>query len=240
MENCQPGTARSRVSARSRYRRIDPLTLILINAVLPIVNMLFPSDKGIILSALLAFVAMVIVGRYRTLLKSVFWVAVGAGIIYMNHHFLHSMVLSMLLKMTLLFIPCLLIGILIVTGYHSSEIISALQRLHLPKLLIIGLTVTIRYIPTFRREFATIKQAMIIRGVSFTMKHPMRTFEYLIVPQLFRCVSLSSELTAAALTKGLGVPDRRTSYFASAFSPADYAMGVLCLIGSILIIGGRS
>lgn len=144
----------------------------------------------------------------------------------------------MMINMTVYFTPCILIAVLIVTDYNSSEILSALQRLHLPKIFIIGLTITIRYIPTFRREFRIIKQAMHIRGVEFSMKHPLRTFEYLLVPQLFRCVSLSAELTAAGLTKGIATKEKRTSYFDNRFHGVDYVMFAIGGAGMVLIIGG--
>lgn len=139
--------------------------------------------------------------------------------------------------MWVLFIPSVLIAILIVTEYNSSEILSALQRLHLPKILVIGLTITIRYIPTFKWEFTVIRQAMDIRGVKFSIVHPIRTFEYLIVPQLFRCVNLSAELTAAGLTKGIGSSNNRTSYFYNRLEISDYLVLAVLLTGVILIAG---
>ena len=155
-----------------------------------------------------------------------------------NNTYLHSGTLEMMIKVSILFIPSILIAILIITGYNSSEILSALQRLHLPKILIIGLTITIRYIPTFKWEFSIIKQAMNIRGVKFSIFHPIRTFEYLIVPQLFRCVSLSLELTAAGLTKGIASANKRSSYFYNKMGITDYFVIAIFLIGTIVIIGG--
>ena len=220
------------------WRRINPLTLILINAVLPVVNMIFPSDKTVILSMTLSYMIFIIVGRYKTAIKSVFWIALGLLLYAINNTSLHSGTLEMMIKVSILFIPSILIAILIITGYNSSEILSALQRLHLPKILIIGLTITIRYIPTFKWEFSIIKQAMNIRGVKFSIFHPIRTFEYLIVPQLFRCVSLSLELTAAGLTKGIASANKRSSYFYNKMGITDYFVIAIFLIGTIVIIGG--
>lgn len=220
------------------WRRINPFTLILINAVFPVVNMIFPSDKTVILSMALSYLIFIIAGRYKTAMKSVIWIAAGFLLFFINDAYLHSGTLEMLIKMSILFVPSILIAILIVTGYSSSEILSALQRMRLPKILIIGLTITIRYIPTFKWEFSIIKQAMNIRGIRFSVLHPIRTFEYLIVPQLFRCVSLSSELTAAGLTKGIASKNDRTSYFFNELGITDYLILAFSLIGTIAIIGG--
>lgn len=172
------------------------------------------------------------------MLKALIWIAAGVMFILLNSFYIKSSVLGMMINMTVYFTPCILIAVLIVTDYNSSEILSALQRLHLPKIFIIGLTITIRYIPTFRREFRIIKQAMHIRGVEFSVKHPLRTFEYLLVPQLFRCVSLSAELTAAGLTKGIATEEKRTSYFDNQFHGVDYVMFAIGGVGLVLIIGG--
>lgn len=219
-------------------RKINPLTLIIINAVLPVVTMFFPTDKSIIIGLCLGYIALFIARRYMTMFKALIWMAVGIMFILLNSSYIKSSVLGMMINMTVYFTPCILIAVLIVTDYNSSEILSALQRLHLPKIFIIGLTITIRYLPTFRREFRIIKQAMHIRGVEFSVKHPLRTFEYLLVPQLFRCVSLSAELTAAGLTKGIATEEKRTSYFNNQFHGVDYLMFAIGGIGLVLIIGG--
>ena len=212
-------------------RKINPLTLIIINAVLPVVTMFFPTDKSIIIGLCLGYTALLIARRYKTALKTLIWVSLGIIFILLNSFYIKSSVLGMMINMTVYFTPCILIAVLIVTDYNSSEILSALQRLHLPKIFI-------RYIPTFRREFRIIKQAMHIRGVEFSMKHPLRTFEYLLVPQLFRCVSLSAELTAAGLTKGIATKEKRTSYFDNRFHGVDYMMFAIGGVGMVLIIGG--
>lgn len=219
-------------------RKINPLTLIIINAVLPVVTMFFPTDKSIIIGLCLGYIALFIARRYMTMFKALIWMAVGIMFILLNSSYIKSSVLGMMINMTVYFTPCILIAVLIVTDYNSSEILSALQRLHLPKIFIIGLTITIRYLPTFRREFRIIKQAMHIRGVEFSVKHPLITFEYLLVPQLFRCVSLSAELTAAGLTKGIATEEKRTSYFNNQFHGVDYLMFAIGGIGLVLIIGG--
>lgn len=225
-------------SSQLQRRKINPLTLIIINAVLPVVTMFFPTDKSIIVGLCLGYIALFIARRYMAMLKALIWIATGVMFILLNSFYIKSSVLGMMINMTVYFTPCILIAVLIVTDYNSSEILSALQRLHLPKIFIIGLTITIRYIPTFRREFRIIKQAMHIRGVEFSVKHPLRTFEYLLVPQLFRCVSLSAELTAAGLTKGIATEEKRTSYFDNQFHGVDYVMFAIGGVGLVLIIGG--
>lgn len=220
-----------------KKRKIHPLTLILINAMLPVLNTVFPSSKGVFFTVIFVFFLLLISGCYKKALTAAVWTGAFFGLYAVTLLWIQNEILASMFRMFVLFLPSVLLASLLITEYNSSEILSSLEKLHLPKIFVISLTVTLRYIPTFRREFLTIRDAMYIRGVRFSIRHPVRTFEYLLVPQLFRCLSLSGELTAAALTKGINAPGRRTSYFAQPFSPPDFLAFAVLIIGYGLIIG---
>ncbi|EFR45332.1 energy-coupling factor transporter transmembrane component T family protein [Streptococcus pseudoporcinus] len=219
-------------------KKINALTIIVINALLPLVNSLYPSHKGIIFSQLVSLLVIFLAGYYLKLLK-----ATGFLVLFYSSYMLSSIyfnigILASFFRMSLLFIPCFLLAWLLCTEYNSSELLSALQGLHLSKLFLIGLMVTLRYISLFRKEFRLIKEAMQVRGVDLSFKHPVRTFEYLLVPQLFRCLTLSNDLTSASLTKGLTVPCKRTSYFLSRWSIYDVLIFIIVCLGYGMIVGG--
>ena len=53
------------------------------------------------------------------------------------------------------------------------------------------------------------------------------------------CVkTVSAELTAAGLTKGIATKEKRTSYFDNRFHGVDYMMFAIGGVGMVLIIGG--
>lgn len=217
---------------------ISPTTIILLNVFLPVIHTFFPTDKGIVFSLIFAELLLLVMGYYKKVIKTVLFLVLFFGI-YLASVFVFQMDLfSTMLKMTILFLPSYVLVTVLISAYHTSEILSGLQKLRLPKIFIIGLTVTIRYIPTFVEEFKLIKASMQIRGMEFSIFHPIRTFEFLIVPQLFRCVSLSQELTSAALTKGMEAPMRRTSYFDRAFSICDFLAVTFLSAGHVLIVAG--
>ena len=211
--------------------RFDALTIILINAVMPIMCAVFPSQKMVVLTYFFATFILVVSGNIRRILKVGGFVGVFLAIYILNEYYSFSAMISAWARMLLLFMPCFILAAVLIGSYKSSEVLSALQRLRLPKIFIIGITVTIR-------EFKIIKKAMNIRGVDFSVLHPIRTFEYLMVPQLFRCVALSTELTCAGLTKGISASNKRSSYFSSGFNLIDYAIFLMLILGYILIIGG--
>lgn len=217
--------------------RLNPITLILINLFLPVVNTIFPSSKGIVFTMIVALFILLFFGSFLKFLKALIFLIVFFSLYKISILYIKVEIVSMLFKMTLLFLPCFIFAYLLVSEYNSSEILSSLEKLKLPKIFVIALTVTLRYIPTFKREFKIIKDSMKIRGVDISFKTPIRTFEYLIVPQLFRCLNLSMELTSSALIKGIDAPFKRTSYFEKKFSLCDFLVFFILIFGEILIVG---
>ena len=214
-----------------------PLTILSINVVLPLFNTLLPSEETFIFNIACALVIVLLCKLYIKFLKVILFLSIYFGIylLLLNYHILLPLVT--LMKMTNLFIPCFIIVPVLVTCYNSSQLISALEIIRLPKIFVIALSVTIRYIPTFGKEFEIIKEAMAVRGIKTTGMHPLKTLEYILVPQLFRCLSLSNQLTIAAITKGIEEPRRRSSYFQSKLGWADLtALGVLFIAYGIFIV----
>ena len=74
----------------------------------------------------------------------------------------------------------MLSGIVISTT-KVSEFLSAMNRVHAPKNLVIPLAVMLRYIPTIQEDWRFIKDAMRLRDVSPSLKglltHPGMTVE---------------------------------------------------------------
>lgn len=212
---------------------IHPVTIIMFNVFLPVINTFFPTDKGIVFSLVFVEILLFLMGQRKTVIKTLVVLASFFAIYLFSVKVLHSNLLFSMLKMTILFLPSYVLACLLIGAYHLSEVFSGLQKLRLPKIFVVGLTVTIRYIPTFVEEFKLIKASMQIRGLTFSLFRPIQTFEYLIVPQLFRCLSLSGELTSAALTKGIEAPMKRVGYF-------DRPFGIYDLVAVVTLIGGHT
>ena len=64
---------------------------------------------------------------------------------------------------------------------------------------------------------------------------PTKMLEYRMVPLLVSCVKIGEELSAAALTRGLGAPVRRTNICRIGFGKFDIAAAVICA-GSFLAL----
>lgn len=97
-----------------------------------------------------------------------------------------------------------------------GDFVTALQRLHIPKGLTITFAVVFRYMPTVKDEFQKIYSTMKLRGVALSVpnlaKHPIRTFEYAIIPLIIRSLAIADQLAASAVTRGMDLESERTSY----------------------------
>lgn len=218
--------------------KFHPLTIISINILLPFINTIFPSNKAIFFTMFFSLSLLLITGKYKRLIKSLIYLFIFFALYELVLMYSKNAMFLSMFRMMMLFLPCIILASLLISEYNSSEMLSALQMVRLPKIFIIGLTVTLRYIPTFKKEFKIIKEAMRIRGVKFSVLHPLRSFEYLLVPQLYRCLTLSSELTSAGLTKGMDAPYKRTSFYKRKFLITDYIAIITLILGYSLIIGG--
>lgn len=218
-----------------RYH-INPVILILYNFFAPVCIMM--QDLSFTRPFYLAVGALVLIleTRYIRLLKFIIAFIILYSIYYFSYYLPDSGFKTFCygtLVMWLGFLPVFIIASVIIIDNTPSEIISALQRLHLPKQIVIALTITIRYFPTFKQEFQTMKEAMRLRGLVPSWLHPIKRFEYFIVPQLFRSSLLAEELTAAGLTKGIDAPIKRTNYLNQSFQLHDYIFSTITLTGMI-------
>lgn len=224
--------------SKNSQMRYDAITVMTLNCFIPLINSLFPSPKLVGFSIAFSVLMLMLTGKHKRSLKAIIGLCIFFGLYYLNTVYLNSSFLGTFFRMMLLFIPCVFFAMILIGDYNASHILSALQRLRIPKIITIGITVALRYIPTFYMEFKIIRNALKIRGVDASLKHPIRSFEYIFVPQLFRCLSISGELTAAGITKGISSPAVRTDYFAQGLKFIDYFVFVIFFGGTALIVGG--
>ena len=80
---------------------------------------------------------------------------------------------------------------------------AAMNRIHMPKAMVIPLTVMLRYFPMVHEDWGYISDAMRMRDVAPTVKslltHPARTVECIYVPMMMSALKVADELSAAAL-----------------------------------------
>ena len=130
-------------------------------------------------------------------------------------------------------IPFMLLGTIIQKQKNISEITMALERMRLPRGIILSIAVMFRYFPAIKDDFFVIIDSMKLKGL-YTSKrsallHPIRTMEFIIVPMLFKSLRTAEELSCAALVKGIENTGKKTSYFDVKLRPVDAVFSLAAL-----------
>ncbi len=213
------------------YLKLNPVVLILINIIAP--SMYIFLNGKYLQAFLLIFVSslFILMGNFKSLIT--FWLIYFGmmGVYYATINTKGLQFIALFFIILVQSVPCLALAMVLIRKYNSAQLLSALETLHIPRVLVIAVTITLKYIPTFKREFSYILESMRLRGINFSWKHPIKSFQYFIVPQLFRCAALAEEVTAAGYVKGIDTPSKRTSYFEESIRIPDIAVMFVFVIG---------
>lgn len=127
-------------------------------------------------------------------------------------------------------IPCLLLGAYVLSQTTVSEFIGGMERLHVPSVITIPLSVIFRFFPTVLEETHSINQAMSMRGIRIGGTQIHKIAEYRLVPSMICSLRIGDELSAAALSRGLGSPRKRSSICRLSMAWADYLIIAFCFL----------
>lgn len=122
------------------------------------------------------------------------------------------------------FMPAMITAWYVVRTTKIDEFVSAMQKMHMPDGITISLAVVMRFFPTIKEEYAAIRDAMKMRGVMLGGGNAAKMIEYRMIPLLFSCVNIGDELSAAAITRGLGGKAKRTSVEVLKMRGQDFAL----------------
>ena len=134
------------------------------------------------------------------------------------------------------FLPGIMMAAYLVSTTTVSEFTAAMLRLHISEKIIIPLSVMFRFFPTVMDEAASINAAMRMRDIRLGGKNAGKMLEYRLVPLMTCCVKIGEELSAAALTRGLGGEVRRTNICKIGFHFADWVTIILCLVPFVMLM----
>ena len=112
---------------------------------------------------------------------------------------------------------------------------AALAKARIPKRLIVGVLVLLRFFPTVRSSFRRLSESCKRRGVlsaGNVARSPVQALEHALVPLMFSLVDSSDRLSSSAIARAAEAPTRRTSYYRSPFGVAD--AGCLAAVATAL------
>lgn len=145
-----------------------------------------------------------------------------------------KMVLALLTQMATRWMPGGMMGYYFFVSTKVNEFTRAMYRMHLPDAFVVPFSVMFRFFPTVREEWNDIKNAMKMRRVGeHGLRTPLAALEYRLVPLMVSVTTIGNDLSAAAITRGLGSPAKRTCIGRVGFGVAD---GVLILFATVILM----
>ena len=217
--------------------KLNPLTLIILNILFPVVIFLGKGMKYEIICMLISIVVLLIYKRYLQIFKFIILYVILSFIAYIistSKIILLADLFGTLVYIFLRMIPVMMIAYVLVKDIKSNELLASFEQIHLPKKLMLSITVTLRFFPTYKLEMKMIRESLKMRNINIKITQPLKYLEYWIVPVLMRMNLISEEMTATAMTKGIESPIRMRSI--------DFIfLGIVLIIFIFLLIkGGKS
>lgn len=232
-----------RATRTNTYIRLDPRTKFI---VLFFVGFyMFSIPGNVIEASIMAVVGGLLVasGQWRSAVKMT---AVYACMLLLDifvSPFLSgafSTLFYTVVRLARMLLPIMGAALLLIRTTTVSEFITAFRKMHLPDAFIIPVSVMFRFIPTVSEEWSAIRNAMRFRGIGLSAKSvltkPMSTLEYMLVPMLMSTATISGDLAAASLSRGLESGSERTCVQQVRFGALDVAVLLACL--GLLIVWG--
>ena len=134
------------------------------------------------------------------------------------------------------FMPALITAWYVIRTTKIGEFMSCMQKMHVPDGLSVSLAVVMRFFPTIKEEYSSINDAMRMRGVMFGGGNVLKMFEFRMIPLLFSCVNIGEELSAAAITRGLGGEIKRSSIVELRLGVFDYLLMTFLTAATVFFV----
>lgn len=232
-----------RVYTSKKRTILDPRTIVFLNIMLSLITTVSSSISANIFIFLASLGIVCLFKMYKKAAKYIFIfflaIALPFGIKALSGlpiQFLINSV-SLIAMGVQKFLPFLMAAMVIFNKVDTKSLVSSLNKMKLPKGIMLGFTVAVRFLPTIKKEMTIITNSMKMRGIEIGTKniffHPIQSLEYALVPVLFRATSLADDMTAAALVKGAESPKTAAELFKIKFGIIDYVFA----LSSIFVVG---
>lgn len=148
---------------------------------------------------------------------SVLWLALNVFFPYLGGAVLTMFTISFTFSRKVFL--CLMAGSLLVAETSVHRFTAALRHLHVPDVVLVPLTVTLRYFPTLADEAGHIRDAMRLRDIA-----PAERLECFAVPLVMSATSTAEELSRAATCRGIENPAPTTDTERLRMRAVDWAL----------------
>ena len=223
---------------------LDPRTKIYLMFLIATSEM-FILDNILFMGAVAAipFILLIINRQYKWGTSYIILFGIGLFTLKTNGMIVYPMLINMfavlLQGLVLKLFPAFAMASYVVNSTKASEFVTAMTKMKVSRKIIIPISVIFRFIPTMKEEYASIRDAMKMREIQFGSKrfwkNPVSLVEYRIVPFMVSIVKIGDELSAAALSRGIDNPVRRTNLKEVKLSVQDTAVMVFTTVFVVVI-----
>ncbi len=224
--------------------KLDPRTKLFMVFVVSLIVMMSATTPflwAIRLSiTLIPIILMILEKKYSSALR---FLLVYASALVLMFYFLseqsEGLIASLLIGycgIVVQFMPAIITAWYVVRTTKIGEFMSCMQKMHVPDGIAVSLAVVMRFFPTIKEEYSSINDAMRMRGVMLGGGNVLRMFEFRMIPLLFSCVNIGEELSAAAITRGLGGEVKRSSVIELKLGIADYLIMTFLAAATVIFV----
>ena len=141
---------------------------------------------------------------------------------------------AMVLRMSIV-----MVSATIMATSNSREIVQGLVQWRIPYEIAFMVSVAIRFLPLLTEEIKNVVTAVQLRGIELDkipVRQRLKVYSYLIMPVVSGAVIKSRELATAMETRAFRAYPKRTSYMVLTMQNADYAVIIISIAVSILML----
>ena len=224
--------------------RLDPRTKLFMVFVVSLIAMMSATTPVLwvirIIITLIPIVLLILEKKYSSALR--FFLAYGIALVLLlffiseNSEGIIASLLIGYCGIVVQFMPALITAWYVIRTTKIGEFMSCMQKMHIPDGIAVSLAVVMRFFPTIKEEYSSINDAMRMRGVMLGGGNVLRMIEFRMIPLLFSCVNIGEELSAAAITRGLGGETKRSSIIELKLGLADYLLMAFLTASTVIFV----
>ena len=224
--------------------RLDPRTKLFMVFVVSLIAMMSAITPVLwvirIIITLIPIVLLILEKKYSSALR--FFLAYGIALVLLlffiseNSEGIIASLFIGYCGIVVQFMPAIITAWYVIRTTKIGEFMSCMQKMHIPDGIAVSLAVVMRFFPTIKEEYSSINDAMRMRGVMLGGGNVLRMFEFRMIPLLFSCVNIGEELSAAAITRGLGGEVKRSSVIELKLGIADYLIMTFLAAATVIFV----
>lgn len=211
-----------------------PIVSFFVSIIVLIFGMMFSKNILAFAFAIAVFVLFSVFGLFKNSVKITFAMGI-CGLIIGGLSFLTNRSFEAFWQTVLRMI---LLGICAVPMISTSpcDLTRCLAKMKCPRVITLGMLVTLRFIPILASEIKQIWEAMKVRGANVSWYRPSTIYRALIIPLVMRIIGISDTLSLSLETRAFTLDNSASSvYKIIKISGRDIAF-LICVIG--LCVGG--